>query len=233
MEEKIPEAAAPQQKAEAILAWKRKGPPGLEVTNPAQLSVRDPEDTLNYRELLEVCGSATKTFLNVARSAGVPARRMTRHVFAELNVDARGVIADATYRVFLKDDRGNLLTQKDLENPEIFCEVTSGLPHYSPEYPDERVAHVRLAALPFHGVGLRPQAGPHSPKWDENTEWSCCWNANPSLCFSFSTTALLFLVVLRLALGWIADKRLWVPRFHLRANLSRATAALFTTPEIK
>ena len=37
----IPEAAAPQQKAEAIRAWMLKGPRRLEVTNPAQLSVRD------------------------------------------------------------------------------------------------------------------------------------------------------------------------------------------------
>ena len=41
------------------------------------------------------------------------------------------------------------------------------------------------------------------------------------------------LMVLRLMLGWIADHRLRVPRFHLRANLGRASAALFTTPEIK
>lgn len=229
----IPEAAAPQQKAEAILAWKRKGPPRLEVTNPAQLSVRDPEETLNYRELLEVCGSATKAFLNAARSAGVPARRTTGHVVAELNVDARGVIADATYRVFLKDDRGNLLTQKDLENPEIFAKRPADCPIIPPN----------SATSAWRTCGWRhchstERDCDHKldrilPKWDENTEWSCCWNANPSLCFSFSTTALLFLVVLRLALGWIADNRLWVPRFHLRANLSRATAALFTTPEIK
>lgn len=69
--------------------------------------------------------------------------------------------------------------------------------------------------------------------WPSSPKQQLRNRANPSLCFSFSTTALLFLVVLRLALGWIADNRLWVPRFHLRANLSLATAALFTTPEIK
>ena len=237
----IPEAAAPQQKAEAILAWMLKGPPRLEVTNPAQISIRDPEDTLNYRELLEVCGSATNAFLNLSRSAGVPARRLlllapdrtTRHVVAEVQVDGRWVIADATYRVFLKDDKGNLLTQKDLENPEIFRQATSGLPHYSPEYRYERVAHVRLAALPFHGAGLRPLLDGIFPKWDQNTEWSLLLERKSFLAFFLSTSALLFLVVLRLVFGWIADNRLRVPRFHLRANLSRATAALFTTPEIK
>jgi hypothetical protein len=237
----IPEAAAPQQKAEAILAWMLKGPPRLEVTNRAQLSVRDPEDTLNYRELLQVCGSATNAFLNLARSAGVPARRLlllasdrtTRHVVAEVNVDGRWVIADATYRVFLKDDKGNLLTRKDLENPEIFRQATSALPHYSPEYRYEYVAHVRLAALPFHGAGLRPLLDRIFPKWDENTEWSLLLERKSFFVFFLSATALLFLIVLRLVLGWIADNRLRVPRFHLRANLSRATAAFFTTPEIK
>lgn len=237
----LPEAAAPQQKAEAILAWMLKGPPRLEVTDPAQISVRDPEDTLNYRELLEVCGSATNAFLNLARSAGVPARRLlllgpdrtTRHVVVEVNVNGRWVIADATYRMFLKDAKGNLLTQKDLTNPEIFQEATGGLPHYSPEYRYERVAHVRLAGLPFHGAGLRPLLDRIFPTWDQNTEWSLLLERKSFFVFFLSTTALLFLMVLRLLLGWIADHRLRVPRFHLRTNLSRATAALFTTPEIK
>lgn len=237
----IPEAAGTQQKAEAILAWMLNGPPRLETTNPAQLSPRDPEDTLNYRELLEVCGSATNAFLNLSRSAGVPARRLlllapdrtTRHVVAEVNVSGRWVIADATYRVFLKDAEGNLLTKKDLQDPEIFRQATSGLPHYSPEYRYERVAHVRLAALPFHGAGLRPLLDRLFPKWDERLDWSLLLERKSFFVFFLSTSVLLFFMVMRLVLGWIADHRLRVPRFHLRANLSRATAAFFTTPEIK
>src|SRR6516164_4654977 len=93
----VPEAASTQQKAEAILAWMLDGPPRFESTRPALLSARDPEDTLNYRELLEVCGSATNAFLNLSRSAGVPARRLlllapdrtTQHVVAEVNLGAR------------------------------------------------------------------------------------------------------------------------------------------------
>src|SRR5215472_9652001 len=123
----IPEAASTQQKAEAILAWMLDGPPRFESTRPALLSARDPEDTLNYRELLEVCGSATNAFLNLSRSAGVPARRLlllapdrtTRHVVAEVNLGARWVVADATYRTFLKDAKGNLLTKQDLQDPQI------------------------------------------------------------------------------------------------------------------
>jgi hypothetical protein len=152
---------------------------------------------------------------------------------AELNVDGRWVVADATYRVFLKDAKGNLLTREDPENPEIFQEATSGLPHYSPEYRFERVAHVRLAALPFQGAGLRLVLDRVFPKWDESPDWGLLLERKSFFVFFACTAALLFLTAMRLVLGWLADNRLGVRRFHLRANLSRATAALFTTPEIK
>ncbi len=41
------------------------------------------------------------------------------------------------------------------------------------------------------------------------------------------------LLLLRGFLGWLADNRLRIPRFHFRENLIRATAAFFTSPEIK
>src|SRR6516165_4396442 len=124
-------------KAEAILAWMRFGPPRLEVQPRTDISPRDPQDTLNYRQLLEVCGSATNAFLNLSRSTGVEARRLllltpqrtTKHVVAEVNVDGRWVIVDATYRTFMKDDHGNLLTRKDLQNPQLFREAIRVLPN--------------------------------------------------------------------------------------------------------
>jgi hypothetical protein len=48
-----------------------------------------------------------------------------------------------------------------------------------------------------------------------------------------SVTSLIPLLLMRVFLGWYADNRLHVPRFHLRANFSRAAAAFFSTPEIK
>ena len=237
----IPEAAPAQQKAEAILAWMKNGPPRLESAHLTQLSPRDPEDTLNYRQLMEVCGSATNAFLNLSRSAGLQTRRLllltpertTKHVVAEVNVDGRWVIADATYRSFLKDAHGNLLTRKELQDPEIFREATSVLPHYPPEYTFERFAHVRLTALPFLGPSMRALLDRAFPRWDESLDWSLLLERRSFAWFFFSITALLFFLIVRLVLGWLADHRLRVPRFHLRANLSRATAAFFTTPEIK
>ena len=237
----VAEAAAPQQKAEAILAWMENGPPRLESTRPTQLSPHDPVDTLNYRQLLEVCGSATNAFLNLSRSAGLQTRRLllltpertTKHVVAEVNVNGRWVIVDATYRTFLKDAQGNLLTRKDLQNPEILKEAASRLPHYPPEYTYERFAHVRIAALPFQGVQVRRILDRFFPMWDEYLDWSLLLERRSFLYFFLSINSLLFLMLVRVVLGWLADHHLRIPRFHLRANLSRATAAFFTTPEIK
>jgi len=53
------------------------------------------------------------------------------------------------------------------------------------------------------------------------------------LYFFVCVNFLIFLLFARVLLAWLADHRLAVPRFRLRANLSRAAAAFFTSPEIK
>jgi hypothetical protein len=237
----VPVAASPQQKVQAVLSWMLNGPPRLHSANPQLLSAHDPEETLNYQDLLAVCGSATNALLNLSRSAGVPARRLlllapdrtAKHVVAEVQVDGRWVIVDATYRAFMKDAKGNLLTRSELQNPELFREATSALANYPSQYSYERFAHVRLAALPFHGVGLRPVLDRLFPHWEEYLDWTLLLERRSFFAFFFSTVTLLFLMIVRLALGWVADHRLLVPRFHLRANLGRAIAAFFTSPEIK
>jgi hypothetical protein len=237
----IPEAASSYDKAEAILAWMSNGPPRLEVTPLVQISRRDPQDTLNYRQLLEVCGSATNAFLNLSRSAGLPARRLlllapdrtTKHVVAEVNIDRRWVIVDATYRAFMKDAHGNLLTRQDLRNRAIFEEAASRLPHYPREYTYERIAHVRIAALPYQGAKLRQLLEEFFPSWDEYLDWSLLLERRSFAQLFLSACALICFIFTRIILAWIADRRLKVRRFHLRVNLSRATMAFFTTPEIK
>src|SRR5262249_17723905 len=95
----IPEASAPRQKVEAILTWMSVGPPRYEAKDTASLSPRDPTDTLNYRQLLQVCGSATNAFLNLTRSADLESRRLlllgpdrtAKHVVAEVKLDGRWV----------------------------------------------------------------------------------------------------------------------------------------------
>jgi transglutaminase-like putative cysteine protease len=237
----VPQAASPQQKVEAILEWMKKGPPRQEARNLNELSPRDPQNTLNYRQLLQVCGGATNAFLNLARSSGLDSRRLllltpertTDHVVAEILLDGRWVIVDPTYRVMLKDAQGNLLTSKDLQNPGIFQQATSGIPNYPPEYNYARFAHVRLAALPFQGAQLRRFLDYLLPGWDEYLDWGLLLERRSFFCLFLSGNWLIAMMLVRMILGWVADHRLQIPRFHLRTNLTRATAALFSTPEIK
>jgi hypothetical protein len=237
----VPQAESPQQKVEAILAWMKNGPPRLELRNLDELSPRDPQNTLNYRQLLQVCGSATNAFLNLARSSGLDSRRLllltpdrtTNHVVAEILLGDRWVIVDPTYRVMLKDAHGNLLTRKDLQDQETFRQATSAIPNYPPEYNYARFAHVRLAALPFQGPQLRRFLEYVLPGWDEYLDWGLLLERRSFFFLFLSATSLIALTLLRLLLGWVADHRLQIPRFHLRTNLSRATAAFFSTPEIK
>lgn len=237
----IPEAASQYDKAEAILDWMSDGPPRLEITPLVKTSPRDPQDTLNYRQLLEVCGSATNAFLNLSRSAGLPARRLlllapdhtTKHVVAEVEIDGRWVVVDATYRAFMKDAHGNLLTRKDLQNPAIFEEAASQLPDYPRVYTYEQFAHVRLAALPFRGFHIRQLLDRIFPSWDERVGWSLLLERRSFAQLFLSICALICFIAARIILAWVGDRRLKVARFHLRGNLGRATTAFFTTPEIK
>jgi Transglutaminase-like superfamily len=237
----VSEAASPQHKAEAILAWMRNGPPRLEAQDVAELSTRNPQDTLNYRQLLQVCGTATNAFLNLGRSAGLNTRRLllltpdrkVKHVVAELEIDGRWVIVDPAYRSFLKDTNGTLLTRKDLQNPELFREATGQLSGYLPSNTYERFAHVRLSALPFESSKLRQALDAVFPNWDEFLDWSLLLERKSFLYLFVSATLLVAMLFLRVFLGWMADHELAIPRFRLRANLGRATAAFLSTPETK
>jgi hypothetical protein len=238
----IPEAAAPLEKVKAILAWMRDGPPRLEAADANhQLSAHDPTDTLNYRQLLAVCGSATNAFLNLSRSAGLETRRLllltpartTKHVVAEVLLDGRWVIVDATYRVILKDRGGNLLTRRELQDPAIFREATSLIPNYVQDYNYESFSHIRVAAVPLRGFYIRRQLDRFFPAWDEYLDWSLLLERRSFLFFFLTVNALLALLMLRLIFALLADHHFRVPRFRLRHHLSRAIAAFFSTPEIK
>ncbi|HEY4978898.1 MAG TPA: transglutaminase-like domain-containing protein [Candidatus Acidoferrum sp.] len=237
----VPEASTPIDKVEAILAWMRNGPPRFEVTSPSAVSPRDPQDTLNYRQLLAVCGSATNAFLNLSRSTGLETRRLllltpernTKHVVAEVLLDGRWVVVDPTYRALLRDAKGHLLTRHDLQDPKIFEQATGTIPGYLKVYSYENFAHVRTAALPFHGFQIRLFLDRFLPGWDEVVNWSLLLERRSFFYLFLSVNFSLFLVLLRVFLAWLADHHLSVPRFHFRENLARATAAFFTSPEIK
>jgi Transglutaminase-like superfamily len=237
----VPEAAPPEQKVEAILAWMQSGPARYMAADPAELSARDPETTLNYQQLLTVCGTATNAFLNLARSGGLSVRRLllltpernTKHVVAEVLVNNRWVIVDPSYRVLLRNAHGQLLTRNELRDAAVFAEAISTVPGYPREYNFDHYAHVRLARLPLDGMGLRRVLDGSLPGWDEAVDWSLLLERESFLILVVSVCLLLFLLLLRAVLAWYADSRLRIPRFHLREHALRAGVAFFSTPEIK
>jgi hypothetical protein len=237
----VPAAASPEQKVEAILTWMRSGAQRPVAANPEGLSKRDPEATLNYQQLLAVCGTATNAFLNLSRSTGLTARRLllltpdrtTKHVVAEVLLDNRWVIVDPTFRVIMRDQQGQLLTRQDLKKPEVFSQAIGMIPGYPPVYNYSSYAHVRIARLPLQGLGLRRVLEAISPTWDEAFDWSLLLERESFFVLVFSATATLFFLLLRAYLGWYADQRLKIPRFHFREHFIRAAAVFFSTPEIE
>jgi hypothetical protein len=209
--------------------------------NPTGLAVRDPQTTLNYQQLLSVCGTATNAFLNLARSADLQVRRLlllgpdhrAKHVVAEVLLDGRWIVVDPTYRVLMRNAKGEMMTRKQLQNGENFAEATAAIPHYPSEYSYEKYAHVRVARLPLDGLRLRPLLDGIFPGWDEKLDWSLLLERESFFVFAMAALMTLFLMLVRMFLGWYADQRLHVPRFHLRSTLIRVGAAFFTTPEIK
>ena len=89
----LPYSSSPEKKVEAILAWMEHGPAREAEFYGDDAEDRDPIDTLNYKELLNVCGTATNAFVNLASASGIDARRLllldpgsmtTYHVVAEV-----------------------------------------------------------------------------------------------------------------------------------------------------
>ena len=236
----VPNNIASEKKVEAILSWMRAGTARATATDPGALAARDPEVTLNYAQLLAVCGTATNGFLNLARSSDLEVRRLllldanqnTKHVVAEVLIDGRWIIVDPAYRMVMRDATGRMLTRNDLRKPDLFAQAIREVPVYPAVYSYEHFTHVRLARLPVVGPGLRRALDWALPGWDEKADWSLLMERESFFFLFTSAVAALFFVLLRAVLGWFADQRLHVPRFHLRKHFQRAGAALFSAPEI-
>ena len=237
----VPDVLPAEQKVNAILSWMRAEPSRAITASPDSLAHRDPEVTLNYQQLLNVCGTATNAFLNLARSSDLHVRRLllltpdrkTKHVVAEVLIDDRWIVVDPTYRVIMKDANGRYLTRQDLRNPAIFAEAANTIPNYPREYTFENLAHVRLARLPLDGFHLRGVLDSVYPGWDEAMDWSLLLERETFFYAVVSAVAFVFMLLIRTMLGWYADRRLRIPRFHLRENAVRAGVAFLSAPEIK
>src|SRR5690348_2066795 len=188
----------------------RAEPSRADSTNPDALSKRDPEMTLTYKQLLNVCGTATNAFLNLARSSDLRVRRLlllapdrtTKHVVAEVLIGERWIIVDPTYRVILKDAQGRYLTRSELKNPVVFSQAVSVIPNYPREYNYDQFAHVRLARLPLDSLHLRRFLDWTFPGWDEAIDWSLFLERESFFYLVLSGSATLFFLLLRAVLAW-------------------------------
>jgi hypothetical protein len=237
----IPGVLPAEPKVEGILNWMRIEPSRAVATDPGALAQRDPYMTLNYQQLLNVCGTATNAFLNLAREDNLRVRRLllltpegkTKHVVAEVLIDGRWIVVDPTLRVIMRDRSGRMLTRTDLQRPELLAQAVSRVSSYPASYTYERVAHVRMARLPLAGPGLARFLEAIYPSWDEAVDWSLLLERESFFYLALSAMAMVFFLMLRVVLAWYADRRLRIGRFHLREHMARAGAAFFSAPEIK
>ncbi|HEX4543109.1 MAG TPA: hypothetical protein VH114_08075, partial [Candidatus Acidoferrum sp.] len=236
----VPSILPAEQKVQGILTWMRIEPSRAIATDPDVLPQRDPYITLNYQQLLRVCGTATNAFLNLSREDDLQVRRLllltpdgnTKHVVAEVLIDRRWIVVDPTFHVILKDPQGRLLTRKDLQNPGIFEQAAAAIPNYPRDYNYEHFAHVRLARLPL-GLRLQRVLEEINPDWDEAVDWSLLLERESFFYLVLAAVVTFLLLLARFMLGWYADNRLRIPRFHFRQKMIRAGVAFFSTPEIK
>jgi len=237
----VPSVLPAEPKVQGILNWMRVEPSRAIAANPDTLAARDPYITLNYKQLLEMCGTATNAFLNLAREDDLQVRRLlllspdgkAKHVVAEVLIEGRWIVVDPTYRLIMRDANGRMLTRTDLQRPELLAQATSGVPTYPPMYTYEKVAHVRIARLPMHGLGLGRFLDAAYPGWDESVDWSLLLERESFFYLALSVSAAIFFLIVRTALAWYADTRLKIPRFRFREKMIRASAEFLTTPEIK
>lgn len=237
----VPAGASPEQKVEAILAWMKFGPARSVSDSPTGLSQRDPQVTLNFQDLLKVCGTGTNAFLNLAKSSGLEARRLllltprraAKHVVAEVLIDGRWVIVDPAFRTLFRDAGGRLLTRQQMRDPETWRQATSVVPNYPPQYTYESFAHVRLGRLPLDGLGLQRVLEFISPRWDELIDWSMLLERESFAMLTLSIAAVVFLLALRFLLGCYADRRLRLQRFQLRNLLFKTGRHLLSRPETR
>jgi hypothetical protein len=233
----VPVSGTPEQKIQAILDWMAHPPARLDGGVAGTSHDRDPLDTLNYKSLLNVCGTATNAFLNLADTSSLRARRLllldparnTKHVDAEVLVGGRWIVVDPTFRVILRGPDGKTLTRAELVNPSVFAAATRIIPKYDPSYSFESTAHVRLAGLRFVGIRARKLLNFFAPGWEDSVGISLVMErgALGAMIAAFMVT--LFLFVVRSLLRWYGKKRLHLDLIPVRLRLWRAYQA-FVAP---
>jgi hypothetical protein len=232
----LPFSSSPEKKVAAILSWMDKGPVRDADYYSGNAEDRDPVDTLNYKELLSVCGTATNAFVNLASAGGIEARRLllldatgmnTNHVVAEVRLDGRWVIVDPSFRVILKDSAGHLLTKEELARPDIFRDATQNIPGYDPAYNYGHTAFIHFARLPIVGRFLQARLNSALPSWQERINWDLLVERQSNATLIAGLVLLFVAVCLQRLVFWYGQKRSIVPTSPWE-QLTRGGVALFS-----
>ena len=233
----VPLSAPPEEKVQAILNWMAHGP-ARQVAGPdGSAPDRDPTETLNYHALLQVCGSATNAFINLANSAGMDvrrvllldSRRLAKHVSAEVRVDGRWIVVDPAFRVILRGVDGKPLTREQLKDPTEFAAATKNIANYNSNYNYDLTTHIRLGRVRVVGRPLRAVLDGALPGWEDSTTTTLLAERESFALMLASFCLVIFLIILRLSLRWYGEKRLGVRTLRIREQIRRAFGAFVDT----
>jgi hypothetical protein len=231
----VPLDDSAERKAQAILNWIGSGPSRLYGGDEVTTEPRDPTMSLNYRELLRVCGSATNAFVNVASSAGLQTRRLllldesrqVNHVVAELYLDGRWVVIDPALRAFVRDTAGRPLTREDLRAPAVLAAVARSMPGYDPRWRYDRTTVVRIEAVPVVGRLLRRAIDLAPARWQSGLGTATIWLERRSTRRMLIVGPLVVLaVVLRVVLARYRERRFAIVRLRARDRALRVIRTL-------
>jgi len=229
----VPVSASPEQKVQSLLDWMAHPPARFTTGIVGTPNDRNPIDTLNYKALLQVCGTATNAFINLADTSDLSARRLlllgpngrTRHVDAEVWIDGRWFVVDPTFRVILRGAGGNMLTRRELANPAVFAAATRGIPRYDPSYNFEHTAHIRIAAVPLVGKPAGRVLDSLLPRWQDSALISLIVERESLLNLDIALLVVLLLLAFRLALYWFGAARLGIHPVPVSSRLRCAYRA--------
>jgi hypothetical protein len=223
----VPVSAAPEEKIQAILDWMARGPTRKPAGIDGSAPDRDPTETLNYRALLQVCGTATNAFINLADSVGLTTRRLllldsqrlAKHVSAEVLVDGRWIVVDPAFRVILRDSQGKPLTRELLMDPRVFSVATANIPGYNPMYSYESTTHIRLGRLPLIGLPLRRLLDAVRPGWEESPILSLIAERKSLAMMLAAISLVIFMLLARASLRWYGEHRLGIHSLRVRERI--------------
>jgi hypothetical protein len=229
----VPKRAAPEERVQAILNWMKSGPARRNGPATGMLSDRDPKETLNYRSLLQVCGSATNAFINLALRSGLRARRLllvsphgaARHVDAEVWIESRWIVVDPTFRIIMRGADGAFLTKQQLADPQTLAVATRGLAAYLPSYAFQDTSHVHVGRIKWIGPAIGKTLDAVVPGWEGSMFVTLFLERDSFAAFICAGFLSFLLVLARFLLSWYASARLGIHRIHFTERLRKGGLA--------